>query len=73
MPTNTSSRVWLSLAFAILLCAMKLLLPNGGGYPAFYCFLPMCFLFVAQSRAVKLKRVDELIDIARPVTPVPER
>ena len=52
--------IWCPAAFAGLLTAMKLFLPDGAGGPAYYCFLPMCFVFAASAQMMLLKRLEAL-------------
>ncbi len=73
MQTNRALRLqlWLPFGFAALLCAMKVLLPDDAGAPAFFCFLPMCFLFAAQTQLALARRVAALESAAAAPAPVP--
>lgn len=52
--------IWFPAAFACVLTAMKLFMPDGAGDPAYNCFLPMCFVFAASAQMMLLKRIEAL-------------
>ena len=58
--TNSQVQIWYPVGFVAALSLCKLLLHGGAGDPAFYCFLPFCFLGVANAQATLLRRVEAL-------------
>lgn len=55
---------WIPFGFTTLLCAVVMIGRFAGGpetgMPAFYCFLPMSFFFLAAALIESSKRVHEL-------------
>ena len=59
---------WIPFTFCVLLTQACIWLPGGAGSPAFYCFLPMCFFFVASMQlamARRLRALEEQLATAR--------
>ena len=57
---NPQVAIWYPVGFAALLSLFKVVLPGGAGDPAFYCFLPMCFLGMAGTQMALLRRLEAL-------------
>ena len=58
---------WIPFAFCVFLCGlvMFVLMKTGkieNAYPAFFCFLPMTFFFVAAAMAQIRKEIKRLSD-----------
>jgi hypothetical protein len=51
--------IWIPAAFCGMLSLMKVFL-SGAGDPVFFCFLPMCFIFVGINQLVLQKRIESL-------------
>jgi len=61
-------QIWIAPTFCAVLTAIKLLTPGGAGDPAYFCFLPMCFVFAASAQAAthqRLARLEQLADAPR--------
>lgn len=52
--------IWIPAAFCALISVMKMFSPNDAGGPAFYSFLPVCFVFAANVHLEVLKRIESL-------------
>ena len=52
--------VWYPAVFCAFLSSMMMFGDKDAAWPAFYAFLPMCFLFVGSVMHQLKKRVDEL-------------
>ena len=56
---NPKAMVWTPVLFCALLSVTTMIFP-GGGNSTFYCFLPMCFLYVGYGQLALHNRIEEL-------------
>ena len=61
---KTTSRlkvaIWTPAAFCAFLSIMRMFIPGDAGAPAFYSFLPMCFMFAGGVHSTLLNRIETL-------------